>query len=264
MSDIAPVPATHFLARVVAGAQGLAPSIEPRLPSLFEPVAAQGSPAAWSAEAEARSATRDHRRTDFDADAADEPAREARSASRDDDSTAEHRNPRRARVAADERASLVPARAVALRPADPAAPVEAGIPLASAPISAQPGDNATVLPRTSAVDWTASRMSPSLAREARDGDDVQTPNRADKKVPIHAAALIAKPLRLAPLPAALRAESEGTRERDTRASATPDVHISIGRVEIRAQTPQSRSPPPAREKAPTRLDRYLARGEPRR
>lgn len=262
MSEIAPGPATHFLARVVASAQGLAPLIEPRLPSLFEPVAVQGDSGGLPAAVETQNTTPDLGPRRVDADVANRLAREPPLGSGDDDQASRNRNVRPDHLCADKRASLVPMQVSAAPPATAPISVEAGNPIVSPSISGRIDDDAPMSPPFEARAPVAPRSPVRIRGDARNGHGMSTLGRTEDSVPPAAAALVAKRLSLAALPAASHPGSGKIDAQHVHAAAQPDVHISIGRVEIRAHAPPPKpGPQPTRENAPTRLERYLARAE---
>ncbi|MFT4102650.1 MAG: hypothetical protein QM674_16770 [Burkholderiaceae bacterium] len=300
MSAMLPAPGAHFLDRVVASAHGLAPSIEPHLPSLFEPVAARGD--ALAAFGVSGRAGTDRQGVNADLDSGPYPdaypgphagrfaALLVRAGAGRDGATAASGSstggqPRPSAVADTSASSgmrrVGASRMAAIEPdgqpsANPWAARRAALePIPNETAVAVVTDPALVAAsvRRGAAGPAAAIGRTALPPPARRRDDAGDPDREDRDFPgaqargraPSDAALIARRVPFAlPLTDSPQ-RTTGRDAHDARRPAPPDVHISIGRVEIRAQVSKPASPPaPARTSAPTRLEQYLARKEPRR
>ncbi|WP_410670168.1 hypothetical protein [Amycolatopsis sp. cmx-4-68] len=144
-------------------------------------------------------------------------------------------------------------------------PREEGPLAADAPASAHPVTVEVVLPEPARLPAEPARTSPERPAKTRRGGRAATPDMpspsAPTPFPAEAGPVRAHPVR--PVPAAAREPADvpkPPRPASRRApAAEPTVHISIGRVEVKA-APQP-APPPARAESPRRpavsLDDYL-------
>ena len=240
---------SDFIDRLAARAIGSGAALAPRLPSLFEPL--QRAPVmAMADEGEAPVRARDTGPKPPAASAATPPPRPRMPA---------HAliEPRTARTAPAEQAPLpLPGRAATDTPHAPTPP-----PRAAAPVRAMAAEPSRVTPVS---ERTAARPSPVSPRESR-----IAPSRHEAAHPPTAAGA------LLPVPAPVFATTNGLpassqlgraamcRPRDvpagraSRTSSEPVVHVSIGRLEVRA-APAVATPPRRRDgPQPGSLDDYL-------
>lgn len=305
MSTTLPAPGGHFLTRVIASAQGAAPSVAPHLPSLFEPVAARVDALTAFGGGEAADTKREREGGITDSHTSPDAYPHAAYGAYTARAAAAHPHASRAEVDAASGSSMVrPLRpgvvvetsassdgcfvgAFPVRGAEPEHLPSANLLMAMRRAASTPASNGAAIATmmagsalaaasvrrdaawsTAAIDSATPRRAAQRLDDPRDvdGDDRDDPGGRGPSRALPHAALIARRLPSAGPFLDSRAPNSGHDAHAARRPAPPDVHISIGRVEIRAQTPPppGSSTPPARANTPTRLERYLARGEPRR
>ncbi|MHB1057962.1 MAG: hypothetical protein ACYC0F_08780 [Rhodanobacter sp.] len=240
---------SDFLDRMAARAIGGETPLAPRLPSLFEPLQrAPVMPPVDEGEMPARGR---------DAGATTPVAQTAAPSPRSPAHARESMEPRAARIAPAERPALpTPARAAADAPRAPVPPS----PQAASPVRAIVADRAIAPPTPERPVTAASPVSPRQSHVA--------PSR-QKAVPMPAPSGVLLP---APAPVfaatgavpgrsertvAARAAAARAESRAAAATGESVVHVSIGRLEVRA-APATAAPPRRREgPPPASLDDYL-------
>lgn len=273
MSTVAPAPGAHFLARIVASAQGAMPVITPRLPSVFEPAAAQ----LGSIDTDAYAATEFVGTAEHAVDA--RIAQDAADAAHARDGAALTPQPRSTRD--DKILAPVSARASGMRVAGEAKePARVGIarsPVEPAPPAIERGmTDRFAHPRERIAAGNTARdpgqRSETVARRVLPVPDSSRSAARDDHHEIDATALV-RPVAAALVAKRLPVQATITPAPNSRenrsapllpsAPAPRDVHIRIGRIEIRAAT-VAQPVRPAQTQAETtsaRLEAYLARKE---
>lgn len=240
---------TDFVGQLVDRAFGRTETLQPRLPSLFEPVTETAAVDNIVAVDGVRNNITP--KTEIDGP----PPTTARS--RDDDST--HRIPIRER-AMDEPPNREPKGTEPVREAPDVSPRADRAGHANADVPEPPAIRkkvGAVFHRDVSV-TTTKHPSPSATREAAIRNDTRVPMALDLALPVH-------PIRVEKLPLVIpasppRRSNEGARHADAGTSP-PVVRVTIGRVEVRAAatTPSRRASREAAGPQPMRLDEYLKR-----
>jgi hypothetical protein len=241
---------SDFLDRLAARAIGGEAALAPRLPSLFEPL--QRAPVmAMAEEGEAPLRARDTGPKPLAASATAPPPRPPMPAH-------ELIEPRTARTAPAEQAPLpLPGRAATDTPHAPMPP-----PRAAAPVRAMAAEPSRVTPVSERTATTPSSVSPRESRIAPSRHEAAHP-------PTAAGALLSAPAPVFATTSGLPASSQLGRAaamrrprdvptgRESRTSSEPLVHVSIGRLEVRAALAGA-TPPRRRDgPQPSSLDDYL-------
>jgi len=260
-----------FLARIVNRAHGEATSVAPRLPGLFEPVFAQrpladsmhsGGTVADTLETE--SGSRLGRFADERPSIASNRSQEVFDA-------------RPVRMPSAERDDTTPAsKQMPLAPRFTSAPPAIAEPVARAPIAASVAE---LQPRavriTSPVhdpESASSKIDPRHERKRRDASDASTLHEPATRTAAAPPTLPAAELphsvlmpKFVPIETAradIRNDSERRQTESMHARSEPAVHISIGRIEVRAATqPATPATRTQRTQRPMSLDEYLERKE---
>ena len=239
---------SDFLDRLAARAIGGEAALAPRLPSLFEPLARAPS-MATADEGEAPARTRDASRL---------PPPAAAPPPRPPVPARELIEPRAPRPSPAEPAPLpLPARAAADAPGASMPPSRAAAParaMAAEPSPARSAPDSAVATPTS-VAPRAARLTPvrheSMQPPAAIGALLPAPTPVFATT--HAATAPAQPGRTA----AMRLRRDAQAAQGNRAGGEPVVHVSIGRLEVRA-APAAVAPPRRRDgPQPGSLDDYL-------
>ncbi|MGB3461143.1 hypothetical protein [Rhodanobacter lindaniclasticus] len=241
---------SDFIDRLAARAIGGEAALAPRLPSLFEPL--QRAPVmAMADEGEAPVRARDTGPMPPAASATTPPPSPPVPAK-------ELIEARAARTASAEQAPLpLPGRAATDTPPAPMPP-----PRAAAPVRAMAAEPSRVTPVSERTAATPSPVSPRESRIAPSRHEAAHP-------PTAAGALLPAPAPVFATTNGLPASSQPDRAaamrrprdvpagRESRTSSEPVVHISIGRLEVRA-APTAAAPPRRRDgPRPSSLDDYL-------
>jgi hypothetical protein len=267
----------NFLARVIERAQGAAELALPRVPGLFEPVAGT-APAVAADTSEGRG--------EFERE---EPERMNTAIDAHERST---REPSRSRLHDDEtaqRGTSWAQRPFAHRFDDSARAPDRAVPVVQAstkqPSPAQrtaydSSNNGEMSPRRASAETSILSSDPGLARRPAQA----SPPRSGELQAVEPAARTANPAEALPVvrtddrirsgilvpqhvvpgPSTRQAPAHDHAREIPAQAATPDIHISIGRVEVRALTTVARSSPgvhDANARRSTRLDEYLGRRE---
>ena len=238
---------SDFIDRLAARAIGGDTSLAPRLPSLFEPLARAPMPSPDEGEAPARAR---------DAGPAVPPASGIATPPRSPPHACESMEPRAAGVAPVERPVLPPpTRATAAAPREPMPPS----PYVASPARAIAADLAGTPAAPERPAATRSLALPRLSRVVparREAASTPAPNGALLPAPAPVfAATGGAPTRPGRIAAARNVVSHA--ENRAAAAAEPVVHVSIGRLEVRA-APVAAAPPRRREgPQPSSLDDYL-------
>lgn len=241
---------SDFIDRLAARAIGGEAALVPRLPSLFEPLS-RAPLMAMADEGELPARARD-------ASTMPPTAPEATLPPRAPVPARESIEPRIARIAPAAHAPLpVPERVATDAPQAPLPPPRAAVPVRA--MASAPSRVTSVPERTTA---TPSPVSPRASRIAPDRHEAMRPAAAagallPAPAPVFATkngAPAATPSRRA---AAMRPPGGAPAGRESRIGSEPVVHVSIGRLEVRA-APVAAAPPRRRDgPRPSSLDDYL-------
>lgn len=260
-----------FLAKVVDRAHGDASAAAPRLPGLFEPVFAT------------RPATDAIRSDAFAPDALDSDSRiappqrgDARATlrtdtSRDAGDTRSRARPRTRRSDGDEMAPAPERKSLAAVPTS--SPQAKGAQLApvATPTAIELRPRATLVAAAQKAPAAPASDTPRRDRSRNEADDTtqRTPAPAPTRTPPQQQALALERSVLMPkfVPieaprSNIRAEADHQPIDATPTKPEPAIHVSIGRIEVRAPSqPAATAPRAQRTQRPMSLDEYLGRKE---